>query len=52
MQAATEAHPLAISAPLTSASPHQFQDEMGRLGMPEYFEPLVHGAIQLGIGLD
>lgn len=52
MQAAPQAHPLAISTPFSSASLHQFEDGLRRLGMPEYFEPLVQGAIQCGISLE
>lgn len=52
MQAAPEAHPLAISTPFTSASLHRFEDGLRRLGMREYFEPLVGGAIQGGISLE
>lgn len=52
MQAAPEAHPLAISTPFTSASLHQFEDGLRRLGMHDYFEPLVEGAIEGGISLE
>jgi hypothetical protein len=52
MQAAPQAHPLAISTPFSSASLHQFEAGLRRLGMSEYFEPLVKGAIFGGVSLE
>lgn len=52
MQVAPEAHPLAVNTPFTSASLQQFEDGLRRLGMHDYFEALVDGAIQGGISLE